>query len=124
MKLLSIFLLMLLTFGCGYGSNYNSNTGTPASGNPNIAAIMPNTMAAGSAAFTLTVNGTGFAGNSVVVWNSTNMATSFVSGQQLTAQIPAAQLATAGMASVHVNTPGTGIYANGVNSNNVSFTIQ
>jgi IPT/TIG domain len=124
MKLLSILLLTILTFGCGYGSNYNSSSGTPASGNPNISALMPNTVAAGSAAFTMTINGTGFAANSVVVWNSINMATSFVSGQQLTAQIPASQLATAAMVSVHVNTPGTGIYMSGVNSNTVSFTIQ
>jgi hypothetical protein len=124
MKLLSILLLTLFTFGCGYGSNYNSSNGTPPSGNPNISAITPNTAASGSAAFTLTVNGTGFASNSVVVWNATTMATSFVSAQQLAAQVPAADVASAGTVSVHVNTPGTGIYMSGVNSNTVSFTIQ
>jgi hypothetical protein len=52
------------------------------------------------------------------------MPTSFVSAQQITAQIAASDVASSGMVTVHVNNPGTGIYASGVNSNSVSFTVQ
>jgi hypothetical protein len=72
----------------------------------------------------LTVNGTGFAGNSVVYWNSATVTTTFVNAQQVTASVQAADIATAGSAAVYVKNPGTGIYATGVNSNSVTFTIN
>jgi hypothetical protein len=128
MKITGIFLLATLSvfsFGCGYGSNYNSNgmNGTQPS-TPNITALSPNSAPHGNAAFVLTVNGTGFSTSSMVVWNSTSLSTSMVSGQQLTAQVAAADVATPGMVTVHVNNPGTGIYASGVNSNSMTFTVQ
>ncbi len=75
------------------------NAGTPA---PTIGSLSPASANAGAAAFTLTVNGTGYDGTSVVRWNGTNRATTFVSALQLTAAITAADVATAGSASVTV----------------------
>ncbi|GEM_PF-6661243 len=48
--------------------------------------LVPLTVAPGSGAFTLTVNGTGFVASSVVNWNGSLLATTFVSNTQLTAQ--------------------------------------
>jgi hypothetical protein len=72
----------------------------------------------------LTVNGTGFASNSLVYWNSASVSTTDVTAQQVTAKILAANIATSGTASGYVNNPGTGIYAKGVNSTSVNFTIN
>jgi hypothetical protein len=73
--------------------------------------LVPTTVAPGSAAFTLTVNGTGFVAGSVVNWNGSPRATTFVSSSQLTASIPASDVARAGTATVTVSspTPGGGV---------------
>lgn len=121
MKLLSVLLIMMLSVGCG---GYGSGSGTQPPSTPNISSLMPNGATAGGGDFLLQVNGTGFASNSVIFWNSTNVPTTYVSAQEVTANIPAADIDTAGTASVYVNNPGTGIYAMGVNSNTVSFPIN
>jgi uncharacterized protein (TIGR03437 family) len=84
---------------------------------PALTNLTPNTAQAGSNAFTLTVNGSNFVNGSTVQWNGANRTTSFVSAGQLTAQILAADIASAGTAQVLVvNPPGTA-------SNALSFTI-
>src|SRR5262245_51592669 len=62
--------------------------------------LVPDSMAPGGSDFMLTVNGTGFVSGSVVVWNKKALATTFVSSSQLTAVVPATDIATAGTASV------------------------
>jgi IPT/TIG domain len=120
--------LTALTLACGY----SSKTTPPVAGSvPTIAALSPASMAAGSAAFTLTVNGTNFGSQAVVNWNGAARATTFVSGNQVTAAIAAADVATAGSAAVTVTnpgTPGTGMYGSGgtlaETSSPMSFTIK
>jgi hypothetical protein len=120
MKSLSVFLLLMFSLGCGgYGSGNGVKPTTPT-----IAALSPDSVNAGSSQFVLTVNGTGFANNSVVYWNAARVATTYMSAGQLTATVPATDIAAAGMVSVYVNSPGTGTYATGVNSNSVMFTIN
>ncbi|MGA2978073.1 MAG: hypothetical protein ABSD76_00650 [Terriglobales bacterium] len=121
MKLLSVLLLVTLSFGCG---GYGSGSGMRPASTPNISALSPDSAIAGGDDFVLTVNGTGFASNSVVYWNSASVSTTYVTAQQLTAKILAGDIATSGTASVYVNNPGTGMYATGVNSNSVNFTIN
>lgn len=75
------------------------NAGTPP---PTITSLLPASANAGSAAFTLTVNGTGYDGTSVVRWNGTNRITTFVSATQLTAAITAADIAAAGSVLITV----------------------
>ena len=70
--------------------------------------LVPDATAPGGAQFTLTVNGTGFVSNSVVNWNGSALATQFVSGSQLTATVPAADIATASTGRVTVVTPAPG----------------
>jgi trimeric autotransporter adhesin len=86
--------------------------------------LTPASAAAGGETFTLTVTGNGFAGNSIVYWNSVGLTTTYTSAQELAAEVPASDISKAGSATVYVKNPGTGAYANGVNSNSVSFTIQ
>lgn len=87
---------------------------------PTTTSISPSTAIAGGAAFTLTVNGNNFTANSTVNWNGNARTTTFVSATQLTAAIPATDIATAGTASVTVVTPAPG----GGTSNAQTFTIN
>ena len=70
--------------------------------------LVPDAVAPGSPGFTLTVNGTGFVSNSQVSWNGNSRTTAYVSSSQLTATIPASDLAKASTASVTVSNPGPG----------------
>jgi sugar lactone lactonase YvrE len=67
--------------------------------------LVPSFAVVGSAGFTLTVNGSNFVSTSVVQWNGTALTTSFVNSTQLTAAVPASDIATAGTASVTVFNP-------------------
>lgn len=58
--------------------------------------LVPVTVAPGTGAFTLTVNGTGFVTGSVVDWNGIPLATTYISGSQLTATVPATKVANPG----------------------------
>ena len=75
---------------------------------PVLTAISPSTQDAGGAAFTLTLTGSNFVSGSVVDWNGTALTTTFGSGTQLTAAVPASDIATAGSASVTVVNPTPG----------------
>ena len=67
--------------------------------------LVPMVATPGSAGVTLKVSGTGFISGSKVKWNGTALTTTLVSSSQLTAQVPAANLATAGVAAVTVAQP-------------------
>jgi arylsulfate sulfotransferase len=68
---------------------------------------------------TLTVNGSGFASQSVVTANGTPLATTFVSASQLTATVPANLVAGPGVLQLTVSTPAPG----GGTTSPVSFTV-
>ncbi len=75
---------------------------------PTITTISPASTAPGGALFTLTVNGTNFDSSAIVEWGNTALTTSFVNTTQLTAQVPASLIATAGSVDVTVmDTGGT-----------------
>jgi hypothetical protein len=112
----------------------NAATGQPSSAKPSAASapmgdaqapvplinlpLVPDATAPGGGGFTLTVNGTGFASDSVVNWNGSVRATTFISSSQLTAVIQAADVITANTAWVTVANP-----APGGTSNVTFFTI-
>ena len=56
---------------------------------PTLSQIAPNSALAGSAGLTLNVTGSDFVNGSIVRWNGSDRATTFVSSTQLTAAIPA-----------------------------------
>jgi N-acetylneuraminic acid mutarotase len=76
---------------------------------PFIGSMTPAYASAGDAAFTLTVNGLNFSSNSAVYWGTTALTTNYVSATQLTAQVPATDIATADIAfAITVQTPAPG----------------
>jgi hypothetical protein len=67
--------------------------------------LVPMTVVPGNPGFTLTVNGTGFVPGSVVNWNGSPLATTFVGSSQLAATVPAVNVAKPATASVTVVSP-------------------
>ena len=64
--------------------------------------LLPTSTAPGGSGFTLTVNGAGFVSGSVVNWNGSPRATTFVSNARVTAAILGSDIAKAATASVTV----------------------
>jgi hypothetical protein len=92
----------------------------PNSPAPSASSLTPSSAAAGAADLEITVKGSGFVSSSVVEWNAVPLATAFLSGSQLVALIPAADLATSGSATVTVTNPAPG----GGTSSSLTFTIN
>jgi hypothetical protein len=67
--------------------------------------LVPDSAAPAGAGFILTVNGTGFASGSIVTWNGSALATTFVSQSQLKAAVLSSDIAKPGVASVSVVNP-------------------
>jgi acyl-CoA thioesterase FadM len=86
---------------------------------PVASSLSPSTAVAGAAGFSLTVNGSAFTTASVVNWNGSPRATTFVSGTQLRATIGATDVAAVGTAQVSVVTPAPG----GGTSGSLTFTV-
>lgn len=91
-------------------TNNQSTTSTTVTGGlygavPAVSAISPNFVQAGSAAFTLTVTGTGFNTASTVNLGTTALATTYVSATQLTANVTASEIANYGWGAVTVSNP-------------------
>jgi hypothetical protein len=87
------------------GTASNQKTLTVAAA-PSIASIDPPSVTAGSAAFTLTVYGGGFAPGALVELNGAALPTTHVSSTQLDAQVTAAQVAGAANLNVAAVNPG------------------
>lgn len=79
--------------------------------------LMPTAVSPGSAGFALNVSGTGFVSGATVDFNGTPLPTTFVNSEHLTALVPAADVATAGTASVTV------VNAGSARSNVVYFQV-
>jgi len=75
---------------------------------PTVASITPNSASPGGPSFSLKVLGLNYVPTSVVRWNGSNRATTFVNDQNLTATIPASDIAAVGTAKVTVFTPTPG----------------
>jgi hypothetical protein len=72
---------------------------------PALSSLSPSSATAGGPAFTLTVNGSNFISGAKVRWNGADRATTFTSGTQLTAAIPAGDISAQGTAQVSVLNP-------------------
>jgi len=105
--------ITLISVGCGYGShNYMNGNGMPA-----ITQLSPSITTAGGAAFSLTVDGSGFGTDTVVYWGTMTRGTTYESSTRVTANITAADIMNAGSVQVYV-------HSGGANSNAMTFTIQ
>jgi len=87
---------------------------------PVITTLSPANATAGSGAFTLTVNGSGFVNGSVVNFGGNARATTYVSANQVTAAILASDVKSAGTPAVTVTNPSPG----GGISNSVTFNVE
>jgi hypothetical protein len=86
---------------------------------PTITSISPTSKTEGGVKFTLTVNGANYVSGATVNWNGTALVTKFVNSSQLTASVPATDIATAGTAQVTVSDPSPG-----GTSSSATFTID
>jgi 6-phosphogluconolactonase (cycloisomerase 2 family) len=109
-------------YGCGGGGSTSSTHGSKSTLNPTptITAISPpNGAIAGSAAFTLSIDGTNFVATSIVNFGGTALTTTFSTATELTAVVPAAAIGSTGTVTVAVTNPAPG----GGTSNAINFTI-
>ena len=97
----------------GYGSK---NTTMLPGVTPAITKLDPDHTASLGPAFLLTVNGSNFNTDAVVNWNGVAQTTAFVSGSQVTVNVPASAITAAGTVPVTITNPGkpgTGQYGSG-----------
>lgn len=88
-------------FGAG-ANDFYAFTGQWPVGGPSLSSISPTSRTRGDGAFTLTANGSSFDATAVVRWSGNNRSTTFVSGTQVTAVIPADDIVSTGSVSVTV----------------------
>jgi hypothetical protein len=105
---LYVFLIILF-FSCNK-SETNVVDATVNNLVPTLSSMQPSTAISGGASFTITINGTNFINGSIIKWNGTSLPTTYISSTQLTATVLAANIVTAGNASINVftTTPGGG----------------
>ncbi len=87
---------------------------------PATTSLSPASATAGGPDFTLTINGSNFISSSIVRWNGADRVTAYVNATQLTASIPASDIAGTGTANVTVFNPVPG----GGTSNAQTFTLN
>src|SRR5579863_1540543 len=90
-----LLLSVLSLFWCGCGG-FNGVLA------PTLSSISPATVSAGSAAFTLTATGTNFTTGTTILWDGVSLATTVTSSTQLSANVSAAQIASAGTVNIRV----------------------
>src|SRR5580692_7491197 len=99
---LPLILVLVAVMACG--TVFAANNPVPYVDLP----VVPSATVPGGTGFTLTVNGAGFVNGSVVNWNGSPRATTFVSAGQVTAAILAADIATASTARITALNPAPG----------------
>lgn len=115
MSRFSLALLLTLTLfasGCGYGSHYMANAGSP-----NLATLTPNMATNGDPEFTMTVTGSNFGADSVVFWNGVALPSRYANTTTVMATVSAADVVAPGVIPVTVHTGGK-------ISNIIDFTVQ
>ena len=75
---------------------------------PTISQVLPQTITAGSSSATVQVTGKYFSNEAVLLWNGTQLSTSMIDGQHLSATVQGSSLATPAMAQVQVQDNLTG----------------
>ncbi len=84
---------------------FEVTTGGGSGNNQSLSNVSPNTAIIGGAGFQMTITGVGFTPSSIARVDGTDVTTTYVTGNQLFADIPAAMLSTGGRAALTVFTP-------------------
>jgi len=103
--------LILALVACALASacsDYNTNLSIQTSSSI-LTFVSPAAATVGGQGFTITANGSGFTTGALIMWNGTALTTTLVSSSQLTAPVPASNLATAGTVQVAVEIPGSAV---------------
>ena len=116
MKLTCLLVIVIMLASCGYGSNYNGMNPSPRT-TPNISQLSPGSVTAGGPGFVLTIDGSNFGMGASVIWNSTSHNATYLTGQQITTMISAADIANPSNVQVSV-------HINGQNSNVMTFIVK
>jgi hypothetical protein len=103
--LVAALAVLGLVGGC---SEFNTNLTSQTSSSV-LTFLSPASVAAGGQPFTLTANGAGFVSGAKILWNGSALTTTFVSPTQLTAAVPASNIATAGTVQVAIQIPGSSV---------------
>src|SRR6202521_1004276 len=114
--------LIVALVACGLASacsQYNTNLSIQTSSSI-LTFVSPQSATAGGQGFTITANGSGFATGALILWHGGALKTTLISSGQLTAPVPASDLATAGTVQVAVQIPGSA--SSGTNVNNTTTT--
>jgi len=118
MRLISLLLLISLGVGCGAGTRTANNDPRAGFGfsPPSINALTPSSSPVNSVPFTMTVQGSNFGTDAVVLWNGNAQQTTVVSSSQLLVMVTDTDLMFTGLTHVFVRT-------GGLNSNTVDFNV-
>jgi hypothetical protein len=119
LKFKSVLPVIAMLAICGITISCAETANNPS---PSISTLSPATATAGATGFTLAVNGSGFAPQSVIEFNGIGRIgnTLFASQSQLTTQINPSDIAEPGIILVQVNTPAPG----GGTTGTLNFTIN
>jgi hypothetical protein len=101
-------LVLLASCGGGAGTSGGGGGGVTPQDIPTLAAIAPSSVTAGTPAVSLVVFGSNFENGATVQWNGTALSSSWQSATEMTAAIPASDIASAGSAQVTVTNPSPG----------------
>jgi hypothetical protein len=121
LALFAIFIWSSLA-GCGGGGTGSGLGPMPAPNSvPAVSSVTPSSVAAGAPDTTVTISGSGFISSSTANLNGQALKTTFVSGTQLSAVIPAASLSAGAINNVTVTNPPPG---GGTSGGAVAFTVN
>ncbi len=107
--LIAALVVLGLAGGC---SQFNTNL-TVQTSSSELMFLSPQTANAGDSNFTITATGGGFVSGAIILWNvgpnQTQLTTTFISSTQLTATVPASNVAAAGNIQVAVQIVGSAV---------------
>jgi hypothetical protein len=98
----------------------DTTAGTTLNAVPTLTAISPLTATMGSGTVTLRIKGRDFIGRPVVYWNGKSLPTTLVNSTEITAQIPASDLASVAQATITASNNATASLA----SNSMLFSVN
>src|SRR6202166_1116764 len=104
-------------------ASYALHAGNSPSAVPFVDIVSPVSITPGSSGVIITIRGTGFVPSSVVHWSGTALDSTFVNAAEMTAAVPDAFVATAGLGTVAVFSPAPGGGTSNVSYIPVAFHI-
>lgn len=110
-----VVVLLILQIGCSGAVAQSPSANSTNAALPAVAqltSVTPTSVPAGHAAFQLVANGTNFSAQSVIVWNGSAQATTFVSSNELTSQIPSTAVAQSSAVTIAIKNMQSGEVSN------------